>query len=91
MIMASIHHFQKGIAMASPVRVVIKDNEGKPFDPDSLPHSYTYDDNGNLLTDTCVEQGAIIRVKTYTYVEVNSSWLVSTESAWVNETQQNVD
>ncbi|MFM0165742.1 hypothetical protein PQR39_35600 [Paraburkholderia sediminicola] len=73
--------------MASPVRVVIKDNEGKPFDPDSLPHAYTYDANGNKLTDTCIEQGAIVRVKTYTYVQVGTAWLVETESAWVNASE----
>lgn len=77
--------------MASPMRLVVKDNMGKPFEPSALPHAYTYDANGNMLTDTCTEQGAIIRVKTYTYVEVGTAWHVSTESAWVNETQQNVD
>lgn len=73
--------------MAAPMRVVIKDNEGKPFDPASLPHSYTYDVNGNKLTDTCIEQGAIVRVKTYTYVSVASAWHVATESAWVNQSE----
>lgn len=82
---------KKVIVMAAPMRLVIKDNLGKPFEPASLPHAYTYDTNGNKLTDTCTEQGAIIRVKTFTYAEVGTTWLVQTESAWVNMTEQNVD
>lgn len=71
--------------MSASVRVVVKDNLNQTFDPGSLPHSYTYDANNNLLTDTCAEQGAIVRVKTYTYVAgAGNTWLVETESAWIN-------
>jgi YD repeat-containing protein len=72
--------------MSASVRSVVKDNLGQTFDPGSLPHSYTYDANANLLTDTCIEGGAIVRVKTFTYIEQNSIWLMVTESAWINET-----
>ena len=69
--------------MANAVCIVVKDNLGQTFDPASLPHSYEYDANGNLLQDQCIEQSAIIRQKTYTYVEVGTAWLVASESAWV--------
>jgi hypothetical protein len=68
--------------MANPVRLVVKDSNGVAFDPASLPHSYTYDTYGNMLTDTCVESSAIVRVKTYTYTGANNS-LVASESAWM--------
>lgn len=73
--------------MAAHIQTVIKDNLGKQFDPNSLPHSYTYDANGNRLTDTCVEAGSITRVKTYTYVQSGTVWVVQTESAWINENE----
>lgn len=69
--------------MANAVRIVVKDNLGKTFDPASCAHQYKYDENNNMSVDTCIEQGAIIRQKTYTYVEVGTAWLVATESAWV--------
>lgn len=72
--------------MSASVRTVVKDANGITFDPNSLPHSFSYDENGNLLTDTCVEQGAVIRQKTFTWVEVNSVWLKQPESAWINVT-----
>lgn len=70
--------------MSASTRIVVKDSDGIAFDPASMPHSFTYDANGNMLTDTCVEQGAVVRQKTFTYVQINSLWLVSTESAWLN-------
>jgi len=73
--------------MSASVRIVVKDANGITFDPNSLPHKYTYDANGNMLTDTCIEQGAVVRQKTFTYVEVNSVWLKASESAWVNATE----
>jgi hypothetical protein len=77
---------QSGITMSASVRTVVKDANGIAFDPASLPHSFTYDSNGNMLTDTCVEQGAVIRQKTFTYAETNGVWLKQTESAWINAT-----
>ena len=73
--------------MSASIRIVVKDSNGITFDPNSLPHSFTYDENGNLLTDTCVEQGSVIRQKTFTWAEVNSVWLKQTESEWVNVTE----
>jgi len=77
--------------MAARIVEVITDNLGKPFDPRSLPGSFAYDDNGNLLTETRVEAGSIVRVKSYTYVEINSKWLVERESSWINQTNINTD
>jgi hypothetical protein len=73
--------------MAQPVRIAVKDANGIAFDPASLPHAYSYDTNGNRLTDTCFEQGAVVRQKTFTYVQINDVWLIETESAWDNITQ----
>ena len=73
--------------MSSSVRIAVKDTSGITFDPASLPHAFTYDSNGNLLQDQCIEQGAIVRVKTFTYTEINSAWMVATESAWINVTE----
>ena len=69
--------------MASATRIVVKDSSGITFDPSSLPHQYTRDTAGNMLTDTCTEAGSIVRVKTYTYEEIGGAWCVQTESAWV--------
>ncbi len=73
--------------MAAGIRSLVKDDRGITFDPASLPHSFAYDTNGNMLTDTCIEQGSIVRVKTFTYAQVNGMWLMQTESVWVNETE----
>lgn len=69
--------------MSASIRVVVKDANGITFDPTSLAHQYRYDTNGNMLTDTCIEQRAIVRQKTYTYEQIGESWLVQTESAWI--------
>ena len=69
--------------MAEGVRLLVKDANGVTFEPGALPHQYTRDANGNMLTDTCIEAGSIVRVKTYTYEEIGSGWYVQTESQWV--------
>lgn len=71
--------------MTARINTVVLDSKGVGFDPASLPHSYTYDANGNMLTDTCVD-GATTRVKTYTYTQVASAWKVATVSGWVAKT-----
>ena len=73
--------------MAAGVRILVKDSAGIAFDLASCAHRFTYDANGNLLTDTCFEQGAVVRQKTFTYVQINDVWLIETESAWDNITQ----
>ena len=75
--------------MAASVRTVVKDSNGITFDPASLPHTFTRDANGNMLTDTCIEQGAIVRVKTYGgWTLYGAQWFHLTESEWVNESAQ---
>ncbi|MGF6994657.1 hypothetical protein [Paraburkholderia sp. GAS32] len=74
--------------MSASVRTVVKDANGITFDPSSLPHEFTYDANNNMLTDTCFEQSAVVRQKTFTYLEgANGVWLVKAESAWINVTE----
>lgn len=77
--------------MSTSTRIVVKDNRGITFDPGSMPHQFTRDSNGNLLTDTCIEQGAIVRVKTFTYEEIGGAWYVQTESAWANQSEQQAE
>jgi hypothetical protein len=72
--------------MSASTRIVVKDSNGITFDPASLPHSFTYDANANLLTDTCFEQGAVVRQKTFGYTQVGGVTLVESESAWENIT-----
>ncbi len=50
------------------------------FDTDALPHAYTYNTSGNVLTDTCTN-GTNTWVKTYTYTGSN----LTSESAWVKQ------
>ncbi|WP_176058144.1 hypothetical protein [Paraburkholderia sp. BCC1876] len=72
--------------MSAGVRVVVKDNLNQTFDPSSCSHALTYDAHGNLLTDTATESnGATVRVKTFTYVQVGTAYFVETESLWINE------
>ncbi|WP_175787456.1 hypothetical protein [Burkholderia anthina] len=71
--------------MTARINPVVLDSKGVGFDPAALPHAYTYDVNGNMLTDTCID-GATTRVKTYTYEQVASVWKVATVSAWVATT-----
>lgn len=72
--------------MSASTRIVVEDSSGITFDPASLPHSFTYDAHGNLLTDTATESnGATVRVKTFTYVQVGTAYFVETESLWINE------
>jgi len=74
--------------MAEGVRILVKDANGVTFEPGALPHQYTYDANNNVLSDTCFEQSAVVRQKTYTWEEgANGVWLKATESNWVNVTQ----
>jgi hypothetical protein len=52
-----------------------------PFDPDSLPHVYTYAGPGGLLdTDTCTN-GKEVWKKTYTFTGSN----MTGESGWVKQ------
>lgn len=60
---------------------VIVDNRGVLFSPRSCNHSYTYDANGNLQTDSCTDIYSITRVQTYTFV--NNA--LTTVSKWVQQ------
>ena len=74
--------------MPQSVRTVVKDANGITFDPASLPHEFTYDVNNNMLTDTCFEQSAVVRQKTFTYQEgANGVWLKTIESARLTVTE----
>lgn len=60
--------------------IVLDSTRQISFDPDSLPHTYTYNGDGTLATDS-VTFGAAVFVKTYTY----TSGKVTGESAWVKQ------
>jgi hypothetical protein len=72
--------------MSVGVRILVKDSAGISFDPASCAHQFSHDANANVLTDTCFEQGAIVRVKTFTYNEIGAVWVVATETQWINVT-----
>jgi hypothetical protein len=74
--------------MGTATRIVVKDSQGIEFEPGALAHQYEYNANNNMLTDTCFEQSAVARQKTFTYQEgANGVWLVATESALQNVTE----
>ena len=68
--------------MSARIQTVVVDNLGKSFDPESASHAFAYDGQGNLLTDACLLEN-VTRVKTFTYIEVNSVYVVATESRWI--------
>lgn len=54
------------------------DSQGAVFSPSSGSHTYGYDANGNMITDTCTI-GSVVRVKTFTWTSGN----MTAESKWV--------
>jgi hypothetical protein len=69
--------------MTARIQTVIADSAGVSFDPESLSHKITYDANGCMLTDTCVDASGLTRVKTYTYVEINTAFFIASETRWI--------
>jgi YD repeat-containing protein len=69
--------------MTARIQTMITDASGVSFDPESLAHAYTYDANGNMLTDTCVDGSGLTRVKTYTYTEINTAFFIASETRWI--------
>lgn len=55
-------------------------SDGKYIYPEYSSHSYGYDGNGNLITDTVVQYGSTY-VKTFTYTNNN----LTGESLWVKQ------
>lgn len=71
----------KAITGTLTVTRVAADSTGAyHFDPDSMPHTYTYDGSGNIATDS-VTDGTNTFKKTYTFT---GSQLTS-ETAWVKQ------
>ncbi len=64
--------------MATRYKKVIVDSNGEEFDLDSSAHTYTYNTDGNIATDTAFD-GIHEYVQTYTY---ESSQLLN-KSQWV--------
>jgi hypothetical protein len=73
--------------MSQAVRHAVKDSQGIEFEPGACDHQFSYDSNGNLLVDTAIESGAIVRQKTRTFTQINGAWFAATESQWVNVTK----
>jgi hypothetical protein len=67
--------------MTARIQTMIVDSSGVSFDPDSLPHTYAYNEDGTLASDTCVESSGLERVKTYTY----DAGMLTGESGWVQQ------
>jgi hypothetical protein len=67
--------------MYFPVHTVVSDASlNDPLNPLSLPHTYTYNSDGTLATDSCTD-GVKTWVKTFTYTSGN----LTAESAWVRQ------
>jgi hypothetical protein len=64
--------------MATRYKKVIVDSRGEEFDLDSSAHTYTYNEDGTLATDTAFD-GVHLYLQTYTYE--NSQLLA--KSQWV--------
>lgn len=60
---------------------VVADNLGVLFSPASCAHTYTYNSDGNLQTDTCVDLYSRTRVQTFTY----TTGKLTAVSAWVQQ------
>jgi YD repeat-containing protein len=73
--------------MAEGVRLSVKDANGVTFEPGACDHQFSYDANGNLLVDTAIENGAIVRQKARTFTQINGTWFAATESRWINVTE----
>jgi hypothetical protein len=64
------------------IRVEI-DNNGNEFPLSSCSHTYAYDANGRMVSDTAVSANhAASWVKTYTY---NNAGQMTAESAWIKQ------
>lgn len=62
-----------------PVNLVVNDSLGEdPLSPDDLPHTYTYNASGQIVTDT-VTNGVKTWVKTFSY----TNGQLTSETAWV--------
>lgn len=59
---------------------LVADSAGNVFSPDSCSHAYTYDANGNIATDTAIDNEAVTRTKTYTF-DANSR--LTAQSKWI--------
>lgn len=74
---AKRHSVLLSALLATPSDLVL-DSAGTAFSPASCSHAYSYDGSGNLTTDTATN-GAVVRVKTLTYVSGN----MTGETKWV--------
>lgn len=51
---------------------------------EAVPHTYAYNSDGTLLSDTMTFQGATIK-QTYTYTTVNGSQVVQSSTGWIKQ------
>jgi hypothetical protein len=56
----------------------------RDIDVDELPHSYAYNTDGTLATDS-ITSGTTTWVKTYSYIEVNGQLLPGNKTEWVRQ------
>jgi hypothetical protein len=68
--------------MGVSAQCVVSDTTGGYFfDPNSMPHAYSYTAGGSIQTDT-ITDGTLSFKKTYTY---NGSNQLSAETGWVKQ------
>lgn len=51
---------------------------------DAVPHTYAYNPDGTLASDTITFQGATVK-QSYTYTTVNGSQMVASTTGWVKQ------
>lgn len=66
--------------MVSSRSIIVDSSGSRNVDVSSLPHTYTYNGDGTLATDS-VTDGTLTWVKTYGY----TSGKLTSETAWVKQ------
>jgi YD repeat-containing protein len=54
------------------------------IETEAVPHTYAYNPDGTLLSDTMSFQGQTVK-QTYTYTTVNATQVVQSTTGWIKQ------